>query len=81
MKNIMFKIVTILCLTSAFLFAAVDFNSASKEELLKIKGIGDKKAENIIAYRKTNKINNIDDLRNIKGFGDKLISKIKLNTK
>ena len=56
---------------------AIDFNTASKAELMQINGIGPKKADAIIQYRKTHKINGINDLKNIKGFNDKTISKIK----
>lgn len=74
------KIVGSLLLSSLFLFGAVDFNKASKEQLMEIKGIGEK-AEAIILYRKTNKIASADDLKNIKGFGPALISKIKQTNK
>lgn len=37
------KIVGSLLLSSLFLFGAVDFNKASKEQLMEIKGIGEKK--------------------------------------
>ena len=77
MKNSFFKIVLLLFLGSSLLFSSVDFNTASKEDLMGIKGIGEKKALTIIEYRKTNSINSVDDLKNIKGFGDKLITKIK----
>lgn len=59
------------------MFAKVDFQTASKDELTTIKGIGAKKAEAIIEYRKLNKIQSVDDLEKIKGFGKTLISKIK----
>lgn len=62
-------------------FASMDFNSATKEELMSIKGIGEKKAQAIIDYRKSNKITKLDDLKKIKGFGDKLVSKIKNSQK
>lgn len=77
MKNVLF----ILFMLVAFLFGAVDFNSATKEELMEIKGIGEKKAEAIIEYRKTNKINSVEDLEAIKGFGPGLIEKIKNSDK
>lgn len=71
------KIVTLLMLSISFMFAAMNLQTASKEELMSIKGIGDKKADSIIEYRKTNKINTADDLKNIKGFGDSIISNVK----
>lgn len=61
----------------SFLFGSVDFNSATKQELMNIKGIGEKKAEAILTYRKTHEIKTADDLSMVKGFGPKLISKIK----
>lgn len=72
----MFWLICVLFL--GLLVAATDFNKASKSELMNIKGIGVKKAEAIIEYRKSNKISSADDLENIKGFGKKLISKIKM---
>ncbi|WP_457598967.1 ComEA family DNA-binding protein, partial [Hydrogenimonas sp.] len=40
---------TLLC--AASLFAAVDLNNATAKELQSVKGIGTKKAAQIIAYR------------------------------
>lgn len=62
-------------------FAIVNFNTATKEELIKINGIGEKKASLIIEYRKENKINSVEDLSKIKGFGEKLVTKIKESIK
>ena len=70
------KIVALLFLGVSFMFAALNLQTATKEELMGIKGIGDKKAEQIIEYRKTNKINSPEDLKNIKGFGDSIVSNI-----
>ncbi|NPA88014.1 MAG: helix-hairpin-helix domain-containing protein [Epsilonproteobacteria bacterium] len=72
MKKIL--ILAIFMISSLF---AINFNTASKEELMKIKGIGPKKAEAIIKYRKTHKINGVEDLKNIPGFGNKTVSKLK----
>ena len=71
------KLVVLLGLSASFLFAQINLQTASKEELMAIKGIGDKKAEQIIEYRKTNTISNPDDLKNIKGFGDSIIGEVK----
>jgi len=59
------------------LFAKVDFQTATKEQLMAINGIGAKKAEAIIDYRKYNKIEKVEDLTKIKGFGNTLVNKIK----
>lgn len=75
------KIVLLLMLGVSFMFAALNFQVASKQDLMQIKGIGEKKAQRIIEYRKSNKIKSINDLKNIKGFGPALISKIKKELK
>ena len=56
------KIVALLMLCVSFLFAEINLQTASKEELMGVKGIGEKKAEQIIEYRKTNIIKNPEDL-------------------
>lgn len=71
------KIILMLMLATSFIFAAINLQTASKEELMSIKGIGEKKADQIMEYRKTNKINTPDDLKNIKGFGNSIISNVK----
>lgn len=42
-------------------------------------GIGNKKAEEIIKYREKTPFKKPEDLKNIKGIGDKLFDKIKNN--
>jgi len=57
---------------------ALDINTASAEELTKVKGIGEKKAERIISYREEHgKFDNVDALKNVKGIGEKIVSIIK----
>jgi competence protein ComEA len=73
MKKIIFSL--LLAAVSAF---ALDINTASQEEFVKIKGIGEKKAERIIAYRKEHgKFSSIDELKNVKGIGNKIVNIIK----
>ena len=56
----------------------VNINTASKEELLTITGIGDSKAEAIISYREENgDFKAIEDIKNVSGIGDSLFEKIK----
>ena len=44
---------------------------------MELTGIGDKKAEQIIAYRQEHgKFNSIDDLKNVSGIGDKTFASI-----
>lgn len=54
--------------------AAVDVNSASKEELMKIKGIGATLADRIIEGRCFEKL---DDLLKVDGIGAKRLEKFK----
>lgn len=56
----------------------VNINTASKEELTKISGIGEKKAEDIIKYREENGgFKSIEEIKNIQGIGDTIFAKIK----
>ena len=56
----------------------IDINTASKEELQKIKGVGPSTAEKIIEYRKEHsKFSNIEEIKEIKGIGDAKFEKIK----
>ena len=57
----------------------ININTATKEELLTISGIGESKANNIIKYRETNgKFNSIEDIKNVDGIGDNLYETIKI---
>lgn len=63
---------------SGIALAAVNLNTATKAELESVKGIGPAKAESIINYRKQNgPFKKVDDLKVIKGFGDKSVDKIR----
>lgn len=56
----------------------ININTASKEELLTITGIGESKADSIINYRKENgSFEKIEDIKNVSGIGDSLFEKIK----
>ena len=45
----------------------VNINTASKEEIMTLNGIGEQTAIKIIEYRETNRFNEIEDLMNVKG--------------
>ncbi|NLN13304.1 MAG: helix-hairpin-helix domain-containing protein [Arcobacter skirrowii] len=64
------KLVAISALFFTIFLGAIDLQTASKMELMNLKGVGDKKADAIIEYRKNNTISNPDDLKNVKGFGE-----------
>ena len=69
------KILTIVALSVSLLFGAVDINTASKSELMSLNGIGEKKADAIIKYRKDTCFQNVNALLRVKGIGEKLIKK------
>ena len=55
----------------------INLNTADAESLQTLKGIGAKKAQEIVAYRnKVGLIKFYDDLKAIKGFTDKVIDKL-----
>ena len=55
----------------------VNINTASKEELMGVSGIGSSKADAIIIYRLENRFTTIEDIKNVSGIGDSLFAKIK----
>ena len=55
----------------------INLNTATKEQLTQLTGIGDKKADLIIAYRQEHgNFKSIDELKNISGIGDKTFEAI-----
>lgn len=56
----------------------ISINNASKEELTKLPGIGDSKADAIIKYRSENEgFKQIEDIKNVSGIGELVYEKIK----
>ena len=55
----------------------ININTASKEELMTLPGIGESKADKIIEYRNNNRFNSIEDIKNISGIGESIFNKIK----
>jgi competence protein ComEA len=57
--------------------ARININTASAAELAKLPGIGAAKAQAIVAFRTKEPFAKPDDLRKVKGIGDKLYDSIK----
>jgi competence protein ComEA len=59
-------------------FAAVNLNTATKDDLIALHGIGPARAQAILDYRKANgPFKSVDDLRNIKGIGAKQLERLR----
>ncbi len=56
----------------------ISINQASKEELLQLQGIGEAKANNIIAYRNLHgPFSKLEDLMNVSGISSSIYDNIK----
>jgi competence protein ComEA len=75
-------IATLLVATSVSVVSGeeklVNINTASAAELAELNGIGDAKAKLIIEYREKNgPFKSVDDLRQVKGIGEKMVAKLR----
>ena len=73
----MLKIVLLIVPLSLFSMSVNQVNEVSKSGLGCIKGVGDKRFQRIIEYKKSHSIKAIDDLLNIKGVGKGVIKNIR----
>jgi competence protein ComEA len=74
----MLKILAMLSFFVVALFAMVNINTASKDELKELTGIGEVKAERIIEYRKKNgDFKTVDDLTEVDGIAEGTLEKIR----
>ncbi|GAB2688973.1 ComEA family DNA-binding protein [Aliiglaciecola sp. 3_MG-2023] len=56
----------------------INLNTATANDLEALPGIGAKKAQDIVAYRKANgSFKRVEDITNVKGIGDRMLEKLK----
>ena len=56
----------------------ININTATEAELVVVNGIGSSKAKAIIAHREQNgEFATVDDLRDVRGIGDKLLERVR----
>lgn len=55
----------------------VNINTANKDELMSLPNIGDKRADSIIEYRKAQKFEKVEDIKNVTGIGEKYYEALK----
>jgi len=73
------KFLAIIAIGATLLLSAVDINNASKEELMILKGLGDKKAAAVLDYRKEHCFKTVESMTEVKGIGPKFVEKNKKN--
>ncbi len=76
MQRLLFALGLLLC--SGIAFAAVNINTATKDELVSLPGIGPAKAQAILDYRKAHgPFRTVEELKDVKGIGAKRFEKLK----
>ena len=79
MKKLLIALFLLLAIGGTAL-AAVNINTATKEELTTLKGISEKRAQEIINYRtKHGSFKTVDDLGKVPGIGPGILKQIRSN--
>jgi len=55
----------------------IDINSATAAELASLPGIGESKAKAIVEYRTVDPFKSVDDLKKVKGIGEKTLEALR----
>lgn len=77
MKKLILAVAICFALSGVAL-AVVNINTATKEELTSLKGVGEKRAQEIIDYRKKNgNFKSVDELEKVPGIGPGLMKQIR----
>ena len=71
------KEVIVIPRKSATTLKKVSLNTATEQELQTLPGIGPAMASRIIEYRKTKSFTSLEEIKEVKGIGDKMYEKIK----
>jgi len=76
MKRLILAVLMLFSI-SGFALAVVNINTATKEELTTLKGVGEKRAQEIINYRtKNGPFKTVDDLQKVPGIGPGIMKQI-----
>ncbi|HEY8085971.1 MAG TPA: helix-hairpin-helix domain-containing protein [Methylophilaceae bacterium] len=81
MKKLLLVILSVLAFAIPAWATVVDLNTATVTQLESVKGIGPKKAQYIMDYRKKTPFKSVDDLTKVKGFGKKTVDKMRKELK
>lgn len=77
MKQIFLTVFLFFFLAGTALTSAININTADQKTLETLPNIGPTKAQAIMTYRKTHTFESVGELTNVKGIGEKTLTKLK----